>query len=496
MAAKPPMKLLSRKCASMRLGAPISAKSDLWASTWLQREDCSLIGIFWGTGLFARAGWAEIDAALRPYVEATAACGSEFLAFRHAGHRIKVIGDMACATFTETNWHISDVDRKNPMDLLEHRVLERHDGQWKIAHLIFVPVRSVAHDRAHIRVNASGGVAHISPAMRAALVGSGLTISAGRLRADRPKWDRELQAAICRTHRLTGFGEMGAAFTEGEFLDRANTREFPILLGEDDGGGQRYCMVMVQDGGVFVALDDPARIDRRLQLAKGGAACAARHCLKAREAGLYGQPTSTDGASPASTVTLLSERKSSELWRRYTPTGPGLLPRLSRAFKVRVRAAPLRLSASGVERDAQVGARGCASERRRLFERYLPRRARPRESTARAASGSGTAGEPARRDGGRGSESHRTSARTAIRVPRAVRRRPLPPSAAGRGEAERKEDSQDSTVRTADFDHALARRLTRRPEQENRLLQFPLATLRLVHPTLSKAPRAPRSDLR
>jgi DNA-binding CsgD family transcriptional regulator len=256
---------------------------DLWASTWLQREDCSLIGIFWGTGLFARAGWAEIDAALRPYVEATAACGSGFLAFRHAGHRIKVIGDMACATFTETNWHISDVDRKNPMDLLEHRVLERHNGQWKIAHLIFVPVRSVAHDRAHIRVDASGRVAHISPAMRAALAGSGLTISAGRLRADRPKWDRELQAAICRTHGLTGFGEMGAAFTEGEFLDRANTREFPILLGEDDGGGQRYCIVMVQDGEVFVALDDPARIDRRLRLANVVYGLSAAQLRLARE---------------------------------------------------------------------------------------------------------------------------------------------------------------------------------------------------------------------
>ena len=164
-------------------------------------------------------------------------------------------------------WHISDVNRTTPMELLEHRVLERDDNRWKITHLIFVPVRNTTHDRAHIRVDASGRVAHISPAMKTALADSGLTISAGRLRAVRPKWDGELQAALRRMHGLTTFDELGTDFLEGEFLDWARAREFPILLGEDERGGQRYCMVMVQDGQVFVALDSPARTDRRLRLA-------------------------------------------------------------------------------------------------------------------------------------------------------------------------------------------------------------------------------------
>ena len=146
--------------------------------------------------------------------------------FRHAGHRIKVIGDMACATFTETMWHVSDVDRTTPWRLLEHRVLERHDGRWKITHLIFVPVRNTAHDRAHIRVDASGRVAHVSPAMKAALADSGLTISAGRLRAVRPRWDRELQAASPADAWIDGFSELGTAFIEGEFLDRAAPASF------------------------------------------------------------------------------------------------------------------------------------------------------------------------------------------------------------------------------------------------------------------------------
>jgi DNA-binding CsgD family transcriptional regulator len=240
---------------------------ELWASSWMQRDDCSLIGIFWDTGLFARTGWPEIEAAIRPAAEARAAGTSDRILFRHAGHRITVIGDMACATFTETMWHISDVNRTTPMEVLEHRVLERNDGRWKITHLIFVPARNAAHDRAHIRVDVSGRVTHISPSMKAALADSGLTISAGRLRAVLPKWDRELQATIRRMHGLTTFNELGTAFIEGEVLDRADPREFPILLGEDERGGQRYCMVMVQDGEVFVALDNPVRIGRRLQLA-------------------------------------------------------------------------------------------------------------------------------------------------------------------------------------------------------------------------------------
>jgi DNA-binding CsgD family transcriptional regulator len=240
---------------------------ELWASAWMQRDDCSLIGVFPDTGLFARTGWAEIEAAVRPFAEARAARTRECMACRHGGHWIKVIGDMACTTFRETLWHLSDVDRTTPTEALEHRVLERHDGRWKITHLIFVPVRNAAHDRAHIRVDASGRVAHVSPTMKAALADSGLTISAGRLRAVRPKWDRELQAAIRRMQGLTTFGELGAAFIEAEVMDRAAPREFPILLGEDEHGGQRYCMVMVQDGEVYVALDNPARIGRRLQLA-------------------------------------------------------------------------------------------------------------------------------------------------------------------------------------------------------------------------------------
>jgi DNA-binding CsgD family transcriptional regulator len=240
---------------------------ELWASCWLRRDDCSLLGIFWDTGLFARTGWTEIEAAVRPFAESKAAGTSEVIPFRHSGHRIKVIGDMACVTFLETKWDVSDVDRKHPMQLLNYRVLERQDGCWKIGHLIFIPIRNIAHDRAHILVDGSGRVMRISPAMKVALAGSGLTISAGRLRAVRPKWDRELQATISRMHGLTGYLTLAMDFLAGEFLDRARTREFPVLLGEDERGGQRYCMVMVQDGEVFVALDDPARIARRLQLA-------------------------------------------------------------------------------------------------------------------------------------------------------------------------------------------------------------------------------------
>jgi DNA-binding CsgD family transcriptional regulator len=240
---------------------------DLWASAWLHRDDCSLIGIFWDTGLFARIGWADIEAAIRPFAEAKAAGTSEVILTRHSGHRIKVIGDMACATFTETLWDFSDAGRNTPMDLFELRILERHDGCWKITHLIFIPLRNIAHDRAQIRVDATGRVSHISPEMKAAMADSGLTISAGRLRAVRPQPDRELQAVIRRMHGLTGFGELGMAFLKGEFLGRVHPWEFPILLGEDERGGQRYCLVMVQDGEVFVALDTPARLGRRLQLA-------------------------------------------------------------------------------------------------------------------------------------------------------------------------------------------------------------------------------------
>ena len=55
-------------------------------------------------------------------------------------------------------------------------------------------------------------------------------------------------------HGLTTFSRLGTALSKRKSWTRP-TLEFPILLGEDERGELRYCMVMVKDGEVFVALD-------------------------------------------------------------------------------------------------------------------------------------------------------------------------------------------------------------------------------------------------
>jgi len=241
---------------------------DLWASCWLHRNDCSLTGVVWDAGLFAWTGWLAIQAAIRPDVEARALGLLSHMPFHHGGHRIVVDGDMAWSTFTETNWHASDRARKAGLDTIQYRVLERHEGLWQIVHLFFVPAQTTTLlDRALIQIDGAGRIANICAAAKDALAGAGLTISAGRLRATQSKWDRELQATISRLNGLNGLAKLVTGSLESAVLDRPLAREFPVMLGEDEDGGQRHCVVMIQDGKLFVALDGPAQLDRRLRLA-------------------------------------------------------------------------------------------------------------------------------------------------------------------------------------------------------------------------------------
>lgn len=240
---------------------------DLWASCWLHSETSSLTGVLWDAGLFTWTGWPAIEAAIGPDAEARALGRLSTMPFRHEGHQTVVSGNMAWSRFTETNWHASDSQRNTGYDVMQYRVLERHDGLWKIVHLIFLPIRTAVLDRAYIQIDGSGRVKHISAAVKDAMTTTGLTISAGRLRAVRSAWDHDLQATIVRLNRSTGLAELSTGSVAHTGLDWPIARECPVMLGEDENGGQRYCILMIQDGKVLVSLDGPASIDRRLRVA-------------------------------------------------------------------------------------------------------------------------------------------------------------------------------------------------------------------------------------
>lgn len=241
-----------------------TGRPGLWASAWLHSERSRIIGIFWEAGLQTWQGWERIEAELRPMAEATRL---RPILTRHDDHRVRVDGDMAWTTFVETNSVLDETGDRRSMKMLEQRVLERVDGDWKIACMVFVPFRDQHHARAHAVVDGTGRVAHVSPPMNAVLRRSGLTVSAGRIRATRPKWDRELQATIARASALANFKTSAWAEFDHAVHGHMRGKEFPVLLGEDDAGGQRYCVVVVQDNVILVTIDDPARMERRLELA-------------------------------------------------------------------------------------------------------------------------------------------------------------------------------------------------------------------------------------
>lgn len=209
-------------------------------------------------GLSVLKGWPAIEAHMKHVMEGDAGC--PMVSFCQKNLQISISGDLAWAVFDDTSTFASG----NTDEMFETRILERQNGDWKIVYTSFVSKFNNGPGGNVVGVDRTGKIVHANPAVLAALEQHPLfSVSAGRLRAHRREWDKELQQAISKAAKHHGFFETHHVANEmGAIV------QYPVVLGHSDGGGVAVTQVSVRDCVTYVQLDSDDVLDRRLNFAQ------------------------------------------------------------------------------------------------------------------------------------------------------------------------------------------------------------------------------------
>lgn len=248
--------------AAIRKEADAFAAKDfaVWSSCFLHSSQTTEV-ISGVNGILVHRGWQNVSDAM----EKTMRDEPEPMPLpsRYVDFDVSISGDAAWVTYMST-CQVTGNEQFDMPDLFETRVLQRHSGKWLIVYMSVLSLRSGRADPTRILVDREGQVIWAAEATLTALKDHPhLTISAGRLRAMRPAWDKVLQNAIKRISQVSHVSQF-----EKDIPRSPKNLVIPVILGEDDHGGVQSCVVYVRDGGTYVTFDDGLRVARSLELAK------------------------------------------------------------------------------------------------------------------------------------------------------------------------------------------------------------------------------------
>lgn len=238
------------------------ANAKQWASCWLHHERTMYVYSSQEMGLIIHRGWDAVRADKLQNFNDDSFCKK--LEFRRENMAITCQDDMAWVTFDEIALNENgDLDES-----FQTRILERVNGEWKIALASLVIRRNQAQRSRQLAVTGDGQVVWMSKCMSDLFSGpaseyTGFTISAGRFRATRPEWDKQLQEAIGCAAELHSFA------AQFRFMKETGSGfRYPIILGEDESGSVIWCTLSVKDRVTYIDLDQDQALERRMIAAK------------------------------------------------------------------------------------------------------------------------------------------------------------------------------------------------------------------------------------
>lgn len=237
----------------------LKADFDEWADCWLHSERTMDVYSSQDIGLIIHHGWQHISQNMRDTFTADHGCRDK--TYEKKNFQVSIEGDMAWVIFDE----LSQVgpQRTNEQSF-ETRILERTSDGWKIAFASLIVKGEQSETPNRLAVLKNSEVIWMAEGTAEAMTeNKGFTISAGRLRARRPEWDKMLQGALLRAEQLQSY------FAQHRFLtETGNSFRYPIVLGEDDDGNVIWCALSVRDGRTYVDFDLDAILERKLMGAK------------------------------------------------------------------------------------------------------------------------------------------------------------------------------------------------------------------------------------
>lgn len=229
-----------------------------WARCHLQAEDNWFWSYWPHGGLAVRRGWAEIS-------ERTAQAMSSFIdaspsyAFGTIWENVvvRIGGDCAWVTFIQRYPARGGPfpDRRGPGNLSHGlRILERHDGAWKIA-LVSVLVPFDQTDQALLSLDRNGQIIWRNDGADEALVADDdLVVRGGRLRIRNGQADRKLQSAI-----------RWASGSDNHLM--ALRGSVPIVMDAGEGLPVKVWWVIADSGVILFSFGNRALSEDRLAIA-------------------------------------------------------------------------------------------------------------------------------------------------------------------------------------------------------------------------------------
>lgn len=231
---------------------------ELYASCFVHEEYISRWQATHIFGIHVRSGWQAISARVRETIEVMGS-GHE-LSRANAYDTIienlmlRIDGNLAWATFNQRF--------PNPQKVIpgrgythEVRVLEKHDGAWKIVFLGYLEEDLVRDDNPMLQVDGDAKVLHqTSAATRALESDDDLVIRNGRLRARDSRTNERLQSAI----------QWAAGLDRGYLLSKAS---LAIVHDPGEGAPARVWWVIAESGKIWFAMGDTGMTEARLSAA-------------------------------------------------------------------------------------------------------------------------------------------------------------------------------------------------------------------------------------
>jgi hypothetical protein len=106
-----------------------------WADCWLQTPDIRMFGWWARGGIRITEGWEALSSGLRSLMDSNPTPQPKAAQVRRENINIRVTDQMAWVTFDQYGADTGEPDMDMPGLSHETRILEKHDGQWKLVYV-------------------------------------------------------------------------------------------------------------------------------------------------------------------------------------------------------------------------------------------------------------------------------------------------------------------------------------------------------------------------
>jgi len=108
---------------------------DAWANCWLQTADTRRVGWWARGGIRITEGWEGLSASVREAIANNPIPNPRAVQVRRERVQVRTSDNMAWVTFEQYGADTGEPDMDMPGLSYETRILEKHDGQWKIVYV-------------------------------------------------------------------------------------------------------------------------------------------------------------------------------------------------------------------------------------------------------------------------------------------------------------------------------------------------------------------------